>query len=193
MSLASLSARELAQEVLLHAADRRQIPSRLLDEQLADSPLTPSQRGHATDLVHGVVRRQPTLDLLLKQFIRRPLPQVEAGALVWLRIAAWELLFSPTPSYAVLNETAEAVKRQGQPQWTGFLNGMLRSLTRDLTDQQLADTIGVHVNTIQRARNKLATLDSVAEARLGAAFGEDAMLFTPLSESSSNHISPYLI
>lgn len=137
MVLASLSARELAQEVLLRAADRRQIPSRLLDEQLADSPLSPGQRGHATDLVHGVVRRQPTLDLLLKRFIRRPLPQVEAGALVWLRVAAWELLFSTTPSYAVLNETAEAVKRQGQPQWTGFLNGVLRALTRDLTDSMV--------------------------------------------------------
>lgn len=54
---------------------------------------------------------------------------------------------------------------------------VIRDIQRehDLTDQQLADTIGVHVNTIQRARNKLATLDSVAEARLGAAFGEDAM------------------
>lgn len=54
---------------------------------------------------------------------------------------------------------------------------VIRDIQRehDLTDQQLADTIGVHVNTVQRARNKLATLDSVAEARLGAAFGEDAM------------------
>lgn len=54
---------------------------------------------------------------------------------------------------------------------------VIRDIQRehDLTDQQLADRIGVHVNTIQRARNKLATLDSVAEARLGAAFGEEAM------------------
>ncbi|MFN6105928.1 MAG: RsmB/NOP family class I SAM-dependent RNA methyltransferase, partial [Planctomycetaceae bacterium] len=137
MAIASLSPRELAHDVLLRGGDRRQIPTRLLDEQLAQCQLTPGQRGQATDLVHGVVRRQPTLDLILRQFLRRPLPQVEAGALVWLRLAAWELLFSATPSYAVLNETAEAVKRQGQPQWTGFLNGVLRSLTRDLTDQQV--------------------------------------------------------
>lgn len=54
---------------------------------------------------------------------------------------------------------------------------VIRDIQRehDLTDQQLADRIGVHVNTIQRARNKLATLDSVAEARLGAMFGEEAM------------------
>lgn len=54
---------------------------------------------------------------------------------------------------------------------------VIRDIQRehDLTDLQLAERIGVHVNTIQRARNKLATLDSVAEARLGAAFGEEAM------------------
>jgi len=137
MPPAPQSPRELAHEVLLRGRDAQLIPTRLLDQQLSQSALSPSQRGQVTDLVHGVIRRQPTLDLILKQYIRRPLPQVEIGALVWLRLAACELLFSAAPAYAVLNETAEAVKRQGNPQWTGFLNGILRSLTRDLTDRQV--------------------------------------------------------
>jgi len=103
---------------------------------LGRSLLSPGDRGWATQLVHGVIRRQPTLDLLLKRHLQRSLGQVEGGALNWLRLAAYELLFVPsTPVYAVLNETVNAAKQSGQERWAGFLNGVLRSLSRDLTDR----------------------------------------------------------
>ena len=51
----------------------------------------------------------------------------------------------------------------------GALANVIRDVQRehDLTDQQLADKIGVHVNTVARARNKAA--------RLGAMFGDEAL------------------
>lgn len=57
------------------------------------------------------------------------------------------------------------------------LANVIRDIQRDhdMTDQQLADAIGAHVNTIARARNKLATLDSLALTKLGATFGQDAL------------------
>lgn len=130
-----LSARELCHQVLVQPATRGQPATRRLDELLAKSQLSPSERGLATDLVHGVVRRRATLDALLRQHVSRPLDNVESPALTWLQMASWELLFSNSaPQYAILNETAECVKRQGKPHWTGFINGVLRSVTRDLTE-----------------------------------------------------------
>ncbi len=54
---------------------------------------------------------------------------------------------------------------------------IIRDIQRqhDLTDLQLASKIEVHVNTIERARNKKGTLDSEILNRLGACFGEEAM------------------
>lgn len=54
---------------------------------------------------------------------------------------------------------------------------VIRDIQRDfdLTDLQLAAKIEVHVNTIQRARNKAATMDSETLNKLGAAFGPAAM------------------
>lgn len=43
------------------------------------------------------------------------------------------------------------------------------------TDQQTADRLGVHVNTVQRARNGQTTLDIVTLGRIGAVYGEDAL------------------
>ncbi len=57
------------------------------------------------------------------------------------------------------------------------LSNVIRDIQRDhdLTDIELAGAIGVHPNTIQRARNKQGTLDNEAMARLGAVFGPEAM------------------
>ena len=45
----------------------------------------------------------------------------------------------------------------------------------DLTDQQLAERIGVSVNTIERARNKKTTIDNLTLARISAVFGREAL------------------
>ena len=45
----------------------------------------------------------------------------------------------------------------------------------DLTDLQFADAIGVHVNTIAKARNKLATMDNLTLAKIAAVFGRDTL------------------
>jgi transcriptional regulator with XRE-family HTH domain len=54
---------------------------------------------------------------------------------------------------------------------------VIRDIERDhdLTDQQLAEAIGVHVNTIARARNKQVTIDNLTLARIAAVFGREAL------------------
>jgi len=44
-------------------------------------------------------------------------------------------MLSGIPAYAVVNETAELAKRAGKPQWTGFINAVLRSLGGNVTDE----------------------------------------------------------
>lgn len=132
---AATTSRELAYDVLDRAPGRGQAPSRHLDDLLHDSRLTPGERGHAKELVQGILRRQPTVDLVLGQLIKRPLPRVEEGLLNWLRLGAFELLFTKAaPAYAILNETVESVKRMGNPQWAGFINGVLRTLSRQIAN-----------------------------------------------------------
>src|SRR5262249_54482239 len=93
-----------------------------------------------TELVHGVMRRRGTLSALLKPHVNRPLSQVEAGALTLLWLGAYQLvLLSGIPPYAVVNEMVELAKRAGNPQWGGFINGVLRSLGRTVTDEFVTD------------------------------------------------------
>lgn len=59
----------------------------------------------------------------------------------------------------------------------GAVANVIRDIERehDLTDHQFAERIGVHVNTIARARNKQTKLDLATMARIGAVFGEQAV------------------
>lgn len=131
-----MTARELAFDVLSRAATSSLYVSRLLDERLSQVEISLPDRRLATELVHGVVRRRATLDALLRPLVQRRPEDVEPGLRILLHLGAYQLvLLSGVPPHAAVNETAELAKQIGKPRWTGFINGVLRSLSRAVTDE----------------------------------------------------------
>lgn len=129
-----MTARELAFDVLSRWSPRAGKATLRLEQLLARE--APAERALATELVHGVIRRRETLSAILRPHVKRPLAQVEQGALALLWIGAYQLgMLSGVPAYAVVNETAELARRAGKPQWTGFVNGVLRSVARSVTNE----------------------------------------------------------
>ncbi len=131
-----MTGRELAFDVLSGWSPRAGKATLRLEQTLARETLAPAERALATELVHGVIRRRETLSAILRPHVKRPLSQVEPGAHALLWIGAYQLvMLSGLPAYAVVNETAELAKRAGKPQWTGFVNGVLRSVARSVTNE----------------------------------------------------------
>lgn len=132
------NARSLALQVLLDChqpTSQRAFVQDVLDRQLTEHPLAPADRRLATQLIYGVLRRQGTLQALLKPLLNRPLRQVEPWLLDALSLGAFQLaLLTQIPVHAALNETVELATQFGRPSAKGFLNGVLRSLTGLLTD-----------------------------------------------------------
>jgi 16S rRNA (cytosine967-C5)-methyltransferase len=131
-----MTSREIAFDVLNRWNRRSPHGARALDELFHRQTISPAERGLATELVHGVMRRCETLSTLLKPHVSRPLPQVESGALTLLWLGAYQLaVLSAIPDYAVVNETSDLARKIGKPQWTGFVNAVLRSLARSVTGE----------------------------------------------------------
>lgn len=131
-----MSPRDLAYDILLRWSEQAIPATQRLEERLDADSVRGSDRALAMELVYGVIRRRATLDALLQSHVQRSLEKVETGALTLLRLGLYQLVFlSGTPAYAAVNETAELAKRLGRPQWTGFVNGVLRSAGRALTDE----------------------------------------------------------
>lgn len=153
------TAREIAFDVLNRWKPRSAHATRLLEEWFGRGDVAPAERALATELVHGVMRRRETLSALIKPHVNRPLSQVEHGALVLLWLGAYQrVLLSGIPEYAVVNETTELARRCGKPQWTGFINAVLRSLGRSVTDT-IVDAPAVNAVPVSADRYRLVSTD----------------------------------
>src|SRR5262245_52217880 len=128
------TARGLALHVLQLARSSDAFANEILDDQLAQSTLSPADRRLATTLVYGVLRRRGSLDAVVRPFIQRPLEKVEAWLMDSLRLGAYQLaLLSHIPPHAALNETVELAADVGRPDAKRFLNGVLRRVAELVT------------------------------------------------------------
>ncbi len=128
-------ARSLALQVLLDSALHDGFVQELLDRRLSEHPLAPADRRLATQLACGTLRRAGTLTALLRPLIAREPERVEPWLWDVLRLGACQLaLLDQIPHHAALHETVELATRFGRPQAKGFLNGVLRALSRLVTD-----------------------------------------------------------
>jgi len=106
--------------------------SRAVDSALR-SPglrLDARDRSFAASLAYETLRWEGTLDWALERVLTRPLAAVQPELLDVLRMGAWQLLRSSTPPRSVVDSAVEVARAEVGPQATGFVNGVLRGLSR---------------------------------------------------------------
>src|SRR5262249_31064692 len=131
------SARALALQVLLDCHKRSAFLQEVLDSRLGRLRLSGPDRRLVTQLAYGVLRPRGTLDALLQPLVTRPRHKV--GPWLWeaLRLGAYQLaILTHLPPHAVLNETVELATVFHRPGARGFLNGVLRALSRLVTEER---------------------------------------------------------
>lgn len=136
------TARSLALQVLLDCQHQpgtdRGFVQEHLDQRLEEFPLSSVDRRMTTQMVYGVLRRRSTLRALLRPVMARPADQVESWIDQVLCLGAFQLvLLTQIPVHAALNETVELANSFGRPDARGFINGVLRGLSRLVTDDRL--------------------------------------------------------
>jgi 16S rRNA (cytosine967-C5)-methyltransferase len=103
-----------------------------LNESLHRTPLDTRDRALALELVYGVLRHQLTLDWRLDRVATKPMAKLPAHARAALRLGAYQLLcLDRIPSSAAVNESVALMTSGRTPgHWPGFVNAVLRALTR---------------------------------------------------------------
>lgn len=139
----------------------------ILDTNESEVPGSPSltaalkkpsrfDRRFVSEMVHGVVRRQATLDALLASFVTRPRYSIEDQLWQLLQLGLYQIVFMRgVPEHAAVHETVELGRWAQQPRWCGFMNGVLRSITREIDkaylDEPAATRVPVSVRVDQRS------------------------------------------
>ena len=106
----------------------------VLKKQLAAADLDSRDAALATQLCFGVLQNQMLLDFYLSKFSNIPLKRMEAKVIQALRIGAYQLLFlDKIPDSAAVNNAVAMTKAHCKnPRAAGMVNGILRSLQRNL-------------------------------------------------------------
>ena len=127
--MARVDARRIAFEVLTRVAEGAYADLTL--SAALDRLFEVRERGLATELVYGVLRRRGRLDFALAHFCKQPLGKLEPAVLRLLRLGAYQLLeLDRVPARAAVHATVELAKVLGLQRASGFVNGVLRSLDR---------------------------------------------------------------
>src|SRR3989304_3233449 len=130
----SRSARTIAIDVLNRTDPRRDYAAPLLD-RLIDGT---TERQRATDLVFGALRNRRAIDTVVTAFSSRPAERISAELLNTIRLAVYELTYRPeTAGYSIVNEAVENVKTRAGEKQAGFVNAVLRNVTRRIANRQI--------------------------------------------------------
>lgn len=103
----------------------------VLDEVLSDRELDKRDKAFISNIFYGVLERRITLDYIIRSFSSVRLKKIEPKVLIILRMSVYQLVFmDKVPDNAAVNEAVSLCKKEKLYRSSGFVNGLLRSLTR---------------------------------------------------------------
>ena len=125
------NARGVAWHVLMRVERDRAFSDLALHTTLAALQLPRRERALATELCYGSLRLRGRLDSALAQVLDRPLEQVDLPVRNLLRLGAYQVLFlERVPPEVAVSESVELAKQIGAGSAAGFVNAVLRQLSR---------------------------------------------------------------
>ncbi|HHW07955.1 MAG TPA: 16S rRNA (cytosine(967)-C(5))-methyltransferase RsmB [Clostridia bacterium] len=126
-------ARGLAVETLIDILEDGAYANIAVHDRLQQTQLSGPERGLFTELVYGVARTRQTLDWALSRFLNRRLDSLTPAVRNILRLGAYQLMYlERVPPRAAIHEAVELAKVYGHQGVAGLVNGVLRSLLRNL-------------------------------------------------------------
>lgn len=137
----SQSVRSIAAEILVKV-DKGEASDLVLEESIQKTSINPLDKRLLTELVYGTLRWRQYLDENLRKFSDRPLHQIDKFVLQALRVAAYQLLkLDKIPESAAVDEAVKSVKGSKVHYSAGFVNGVLRNLSRSKPKSDTKETI----------------------------------------------------
>ncbi len=128
----SLNLREMALEILLEVEKNGAYPNVLLKQTLDKYLyLEKQERAFLTRLVEGTVERKLTLDYYLNQVSKTPVNKCKPVIRCIMRMAVYQIFYmDAVPDSAACNEAVKLAQKKGFQNLKGFVNGVLRNLSR---------------------------------------------------------------
>lgn len=123
-------ARRIAFEVISAVREADAYANLLLPVKLERAALHGADAGLATELTYGTLRRQGYYDAVIELAAGRATDKIDPPVLDVLRLACHQLLSMRVAEHAAVDEAVSQAREVASRSATGFVNGVLRTITR---------------------------------------------------------------
>ncbi len=128
-----MNAREAAAKTVIEIIDKK-VPSHIAIATMIrkNEGWDAMERGFAKRLADGTVRQLLPIDYLLGEFSKTPVNKIKPWLRAVLRVSVYQLMYcDDIPASAACNEAVKLAKKYGFTNLSGFVNGVLRNITRE--------------------------------------------------------------
>ncbi|OUE09279.1 Ribosomal RNA small subunit methyltransferase B [Clavibacter michiganensis] len=127
-------ARRVAYEVVSAVRESDAYANLLLPVRIRRAALSAQDAALATELAYGTLRMSGYYDRVIELAAGRPVTAIDAPILDVLRLSVHQLLSMRVATHAAVNEGVDMARAVGSRSATGFVNGVLRTVTRSEPD-----------------------------------------------------------
>lgn len=124
------AARRVALDVISAVRESDAYANLLLPVRIGRAALSEADAGLATELTYGTLRMQGYYDVIISMAANRPVREIDGPVLDVLRLACHQLLSMRVAQHAAVDESVELARAVGSRSSIGFVNGVLRTITR---------------------------------------------------------------
>lgn len=162
----TINEREIALDVLMEINEREQYIHVLLNDALRKYQyLEKNERAFITRLVKGTMERRMTLDYVINQVSSVRVNKMKPLIRNLMRMSVYQMMYmEQVPVSAVCNEAVKLAKKRHFTNLSGFVNGVLRNISRQLPAMELPDDYSVRYSVPQELADMLK-----------ASYGEETM------------------
>ncbi|RKR74116.1 RsmB/NOP family class I SAM-dependent RNA methyltransferase [Frondihabitans australicus] len=165
-------ARRVALEVIRAVEQDDAYANLLLPQRIAKARLDAKDAGLATELTYGTLRMQGYYDRVIELAARRPTAKIDPAVLDVLRLGTHQLLATRVASHAAVDESVTQVRDAGKGQASGFVNGVLRTISRDTPESWRARVLDAAEGVDARLAAEFSHPEWVVRALRGALAAE---------------------
>ena len=124
--------RESALDVLIKVDKKEELSHIAISNVLEKYQFSEKRdRAFFTRLVEGTLERQITIDYVIDQFSKTKIRKCKPLIRALLRMGVYQILYmDQVPDSAACNEAVKLAKKRGFSRLSGFVNGVLRNISR---------------------------------------------------------------
>ncbi|MCI7493034.1 MAG: 16S rRNA (cytosine(967)-C(5))-methyltransferase RsmB [Lachnobacterium sp.] len=137
----SVNTRELVLEMLIEIIEKNQYSHLILRDVLDKYQyLSKQERAFMTRLTEGTLEHLIELDYIIDSYSKTKVRKMKPMIRSILRMSVYQIKYMDSvPDSAVCNEAVKLARRHGFGQLSGFVNGVLRNISRNISDVRYPD------------------------------------------------------